>query len=276
MATDTPVAKVMIKRDLYRDFRWAIKSKLYPLKWRWNLRRAHSVLLARHACLGEDVLKLLRPRSAMINVQKGRVDYLTDCWEKSSRRANTALVFPHMERNDTIPCILQEEMLFDWMNPKHPTALFMDSMAEHGDQRFFHKNDKWSFLCAHGDLRHSVAFKQTFESAGLLPLDNLTEHFGKFFEQFRVRFGNLPIFYLHFPVKLDKRQKFLERYWAIREAVDSLAREFKALHSLAVDDAVVDWDEERTPDMWDFPYHYNRRTYESFSDLVRKTGCWIP
>jgi hypothetical protein len=179
-----------------------------------------------------------------------------------------------MQREEIIDCVMQEEILYDWMKPQQPVALFMDSMAEHGDQRFMHRSDGWSFLCSFTDLAHTQQFKHAFHGAGLLPIEDLGMHFGRFFEEFRSRFGKIPIFYLHFPVKLDDRQKFRDRHWAIRQAVDCLATEFQPLYSLAVDEAVVDWDEERTPDMWNFPYHYNMRTYEAFAAMVRATGVW--
>jgi hypothetical protein len=119
-----------------------------------------------------------------------------------------------------------------------------------------------------------MEFKRDFNAGGLLPITDLEKHFGEFFERFRSRFGNIPIFYLHFPVKLDERQKFRDRYWAILQAVDTLAPKFQPLYSLAVDEEVVDWDENRIPDMWNFPYHYNKTTYETFAEMVRATGAW--
>ena len=179
-----------------------------------------------------------------------------------------------MQREEIIGCIMQEEILCDWLTPRQPVALFMDSMAEHGDQRFQHKGNGWNFLCAYSDLAHTAKFKDAFRNDGLLPIEDLHKYFGIFFEAFRSRFGKIPIFYLHFSVKLDNRQTFRERHFAIRQAVDSLAVEFQPLYSIAVDEDVVDWDEDRTPDMWDFPYHYNKITYETFAKMVRATGAW--
>jgi len=225
-------------------------------------------------CLGADVLRLLQPAHKVVNVQKERVDYLIECWRNPRCRARTLPVIEHMQRAEIIGCIMQQEILYDWMRPRKPMALFMDSMAEHADQRFVHKRDGWSFLCSYTDLAHTEKFRRAFNMAGLLPIDDLNKHFGLFFEEFRSRFGKIPIFYLHFPLKLETRQKFRDRHLAIRQAVDCLATEFQPLYSLAVDEAVVDRDEERTADLWSFPYHYNKRTYEEFAYLVRATGAW--
>lgn len=251
---------------------WVLKRGLYPAKWRWDARGA--VLMGRHACLGDDVLRVLKPRYRRLNVQKGRIDYMMDCWRDPSQRARSAVVASHIVRSDVVPCILQEEVLYEWMTPRRPLALFMDSMAEHADQRFYHHRERWSFISSYTDVSHSADFARSFDNSGLLSLQSVREHFGGFFECFRTRYGNLPIFYLHFPIKLDARPKFKARAEAIRHVVDCLAARFQPLFSLAVDDSVVDWDGNRTPEMEHFPYHYNQRTYLAFADLVQSTGHW--
>ena len=70
------------------------------------------------------------------------------------------------------------------------------------------------------------------------------------------------------------RQEFRERHLPIRQTVECLATEFAPLYSLAVEDAIVDWLGQRTADLLDFPYHYNRKTYETFAEMVRATGAW--
>lgn len=260
-----------------RFMSWIGSYVEHRLYWRSYCRgryQGKETILARHACLGTDVLRLLQPAFRAINVQKGRVDYLVDCWRDPQRRARTLPVIAHMQREEIIGCVMQEEMLYDWIQPQRPVVLFMDSMAEHADQRFVHRSNGWSFLCSYTDLAHTEQFRRVFAGAGLLPVDDLSKHFGTFFEEFRSRFGRIPIFYLHFPVKLEERQKFRERHRAIRQAIDGLSTEFQPLYSLAVDEAIVDRDEDRTASLWDFPYHYNKKTYEVFADLVRATGVW--
>jgi hypothetical protein len=115
-----------------------ISRQLY---WRWKYK-AKDPILARHACLGADVLALLQPSHKVVNVQKGRVDYLVDCWQTPECRAKTLPVVPYIKRQDVISCVMQEEILYDWMKPESPRALFMDSMAEHADQRFIHRSGK--------------------------------------------------------------------------------------------------------------------------------------
>ena len=260
-------------RSAARRLRWAARYGLHYLRCQWQ-RREPSPIIGRYACLGADVLKLLQPSQEIRNVQKGRVDYLADCWERPQRRSRTWHVVPHMAREEILDLVLKNELMYDWLEPRRPVALFMDSMAELGDQLFVHRDQGWGFLSAYTDLTHSADFAGAYRSEDLLPVEQLEAQFRRFFTGIRARFGAIPIFYLHFPATLDDREKFKQRHKAIREAADRIAPEFQPFYSLAVDDELVDWDEDRTPEMWSFPYHYNRRTYEAFAQMVRDTGVF--
>lgn len=256
-----------------RSLRWATylhtRSVLWPLRY-----RSPDALLARHACLGGDVLGLMRPDCTVINVQKGRIDYMLDCWTNSEVRARTRSAVPHVAREEIVPHVVQEELLYDWCSPKRPRALFMDSMAELADQRFAHKKDNWSFLCVYGDTTRSKEMTKIFEPQGLLPLKSLEAMFQTFFGEVRRRFADMPIFYLHFPSALETRKKYVERAVAIRTVVDKLAGSIPRLHSISIDESIVRFPESAPPDMQDFAYHYNRDTYREFARQLSATGDW--
>jgi hypothetical protein len=169
---------------------------------------------------------------------------------------------------------VQEEILFEWLKPQAPMALFMDSMAELGDQLFVHRRQRWGFLSAYTDLDHSEKFQRLFYSEGLLRIKDIYQYFAKYFLKVREKFGSIPIFYLHFPSTLESREKYRIRHDAILEAVDRIAVEFPPFYSLSVNDSVVDWPEEATKDMRNFAYHYNSKTYETFAEMVRATGVF--
>lgn len=257
----------------HRALRWAtyrhVRSVLWPFRY-----RSPEPLLARHACLGWDVFALMRADCTVINVQKGRIDYLLDCWQNPSLRARTRYALPHLAREAIIPCIVQEELLYDWCSPKRPRALLMDSMAELADQRFAHKRDNWSFLCVYGDTTRSKELTTSFDSQGLLALGSLDAMFQAFFGEVRRRFGEIPIFYLHYPSVLETRKKYIERAVAIRGVIERLADVFPRLHSISIDESIVRFPELAPPDMQDFPYHYNRATYLEFVRQLRATGDW--
>jgi hypothetical protein len=260
-------------RRLLRYLEWTGRYGWFQISRHWRYS-SDKVILARHACLGAGVIKILQPAHKVVNIQKGRVDYLVDCWQDSRYRARTLSILPHMPRDAIISCIMQEELLYDWMQPKQPLALFMDSGAEYFDQLFIDRNKGWRFLSSYTDLNHTERFKRSFSVDGLLPLEDLHTKLKTFLEIFRSRFGDIPIYYLHFPVKFEVRKKFQDRYVALRDAVDGLASEYQLLYSLAVNDGIVTRDENCSPEMSDFPYHYNKGTYEAFADMIRATGTW--
>ena len=256
-----------------RRLRWAAyvrtRSVVWPLKY-----RAPAPILGRHACLGADVLALMRPGPSVINVQKGRVDYMLDCWKNPAVRARTGEAVAHVSREEIVPCVVQEELLYDWCSPERPQALFMDSMAELADQRFAHKRNGWSFLCVYGDTTRSKELTHTFESRGLLPLESMEVVLRSFFGEVRRRFGEIPIFYLHFPTALETRTKYIVRARVIRKTVDNLTAVFPRLHSVSVDESIVTFAEDAPANMQEFPYHYSRATYVEFARKLNATGDW--
>ena len=87
-----------------KKLRWQCNIYLRHLYYPIKFRKPFSIL-GRFACLGNDVIKLLKPRHSVINVQKGRVDYLMACWEDHNLIAQTSKVIAHMKREEIIPCI---------------------------------------------------------------------------------------------------------------------------------------------------------------------------
>jgi len=225
----------------------------------------------RYACLGFDVLNLLGSLPPAFNVQKGRVDYLLDIIANPDNHARTIKVDPFMARMDIVPLIAQEEHFLSM--PKHPPSfVYMDSYSELTDQLFIHKNKQWKFCCNYTDLNHSAQFSQLFDKSGLLPLEELEGYYRCFFKYIRETYGNVPIIFLHFPVKLDRREKFKTRHRNILSIVNTLAKAFQPFYSITVADDIVDWPEERPAGLENFPYHYNAITYKTLAAAVLRTG----
>jgi len=104
-------------------------------------------IMGRMACMGKDVLNLINKNHIpLINVQKGRVDYLTLIGEHNARIAQTRKIVAFIERDDIKNLILQQEVL--WANSINPPiAFFMDSFSELTDQLFYNRKTRLVFLC---------------------------------------------------------------------------------------------------------------------------------
>jgi hypothetical protein len=223
--------------------------------------------------MGWDVLKLLKADLPVMNVQKGRADYLLDVTENAQIKTRTTRVMPFMERLDVVGLIAEQES-WDWFSNRPPLVLFMDSFSELTDQLFIHRQNKWRFCCNYSDLQHSPELESQFETVGLLPVADLLMVYRRFFGMVRQCWGNIPIIFMHFPTILDKREKFQLRYEHILESVTQVAQEFQPFYSLAVDNSIVDWPLVKIPGLEDFPYHYNQRTYQTLAEKVRATGVF--
>ena len=256
-----------MKNNLSQKLKWIVRPTLYSIKIRMLNRNANWVL-GRVACMGQDTFKLLNIDVPIQNIQKGRVDYLNDLIAQTKFKARTNQIIPHIIREDIKGLVLQQQVNFVFKR-KPPIALYMDSYSELTDQRFYYKKDKWSFCANYSDINHSLKFKNTFDARGLLSVDELYDNYQVFFKNVRVNYGLVPIFFLHFPVKLDKREKFQTRYSKIKEAIDKVKTEFEPFYSIEADENIVEWPEERLPGLENFPYHYNKSTYKNLADKIR-------
>ena len=261
-----------MKNDLIQKIKWRILLILHSIK-RKLFDRKKNWIMGRVACMGQDVLKLLEVEASIINVQKGRIDYLNKVSKSSKSKTRISQVVSNIERNDIRSLVLQQQLLYG-IKKKAPIALYMDSFSELTDQEFCHQKEKWSLYANYSDINHTPEFKKIFESKGLLDVDNLFEEYYKFFSSFRKKHGSVPILFLHFPVKLDNREKFKTRYSKIKEAIDKAKIEFQPFYSFEVDENIVDWPEVKIPGLEDFPYHYNKATYESLAQKIDQLGVF--
>lgn len=227
----------------------------------------------RTACLGNDVFALLKTPYKLFNMQKGRIDYILEVGLHPEVSARPLGMSRFLSRTDIFPLVLQQSGKA-WFDARPPEALFMDSYSELTDQIFVHRVKKWKFCCNYSDLIHSMEFEQKFISAGLISVESMTEVYREFFEFVRRLWNNIPIVFLHFPVKLDSREKFRERSRAIQKSISEIQMSFPPFYSLEVPEHIVDWPEIKIPGLEKFPYHYNKQTYQAFAEQIKSIGLF--
>lgn len=259
-----------MKNYLGRKLKWIIFPTYHAVK-RSLFSRNRDWIMGRVACMGKDVLKLLSIDASLINIQKGRIDYLNNVNENKKCRVRSNKVISFIERDD-IKYLIRQQQTGYGTKKKPPLMLYMDSYSELTDQNFVNKEKKWTFCANYSDITHSLEFQRKFESEGLLKEDDLIEQYHQFFSFIRKMYGNVPIVYLHFPVKLDNREKFKIRYLKIKEAIDKIKDEFQPFYSFEADEKIVDWPEESPPELKDFPYHYNKETYQNLANQIKSSG----
>ncbi len=250
-----------------------IKHKLYPYYSRIKLKniiksKERDWVFGRVACLGQDVFKLLECNLYLYNTQKGRVDFLLKVHENNNANAIRLSVLNFIKRED-IKKLVKQQKSFNWKGMGMPKLIFMDSYSELTDQIFINKKNKWSFCSNYSDLSMNQDFDLQFEKGGLMPIAEIENYYRKFFNLLLLKFPDTPILFLHFPVKLDQREKFIERHDCIYQSVENLKGEFGNLFSISIDDSIVDWPEIKINGIESFPYHYNMVTYTTFADKIK-------
>lgn len=257
---------------IFKNLRWYIRPILFSIRSRYRNRK-EDWIMGRVACMGQDVLKLLNIGVPILNIQKGRVDYMNRIIEHPKYRARTTQVVSFIPRDDIKGLILQQEIRYGNLK-KPPIAFYMDSFSELTDQLFYHRKQNWYFCANYSDISHTPKFENMFETAGLLPIDTFLENYRYFFKLFRKRYESVPIIFMHFPIKLDKRKNFHLRYTKIKETIEQIETEFQPFYSITVDEKIVDWPEELIPGHENFPYHYNKATYQNLANQIKLTGVF--
>jgi hypothetical protein len=231
-------------------------------------KNKNEYILARVACMGKDVLKILDPNIQIINIQKGRIDLLNKFFVNDKLKPQMHSVHKFICRNDVIS-LIEEQYLFTWnYEKKPPKYIFMDSYSELTDQLFVHKKKKWMFCSNYSDINHSEVFNKNFSNEGLLDISFLKEHYMLFFDKIRKKFPFTPIIFLHFPTKLDTREKFRNRFEEIKYSIESIKDLYEPFYSISIDEQVIDW--PSNIESKSFPYHFNQETYDTFAREIGK------
>ena len=250
-----------------------LKWIFYIYRFNYKLRKKAKSknkdwIFGRVACMGQDVLKLTGSQTPLYNIQKGRVDYLYNLHHNTKLHTKTSKVVEFMSRKDIIPLIAQQE-IFEWKSIGLPKLIFMDSYSELTDQLFVNREKHWCFCSNYSDLLHTPEFTNNFEVKGLIAIEDIENQYRDYFELLRERFPDTPIIFMHFPVKLDNREKFKIRYRSIQDAIERISKEFPHFYSISVDEKIIDWPEEKLPGIENFPYHFNNRTYQDFAEQIQ-------
>jgi hypothetical protein len=222
--------------------------------------------IGRFACLGSAVLDVLGRRYKIHNIQKGRVDYLLEAHENSSLLCKATVAKTYLARSYLAHTLDQQEKICPSFKPE---LVFIDSFSDLTDQVFEHTEQHWKFCCNYQDIQHSDYFSANFIGRGLLDLETLNQNYLSAIKLIEARWPSIPIIYLHFPNVLERREKFIERAQQIKSVVDMLAINHDNLFSFSVPSSIVKHPEIIETGLEDFPYHYNKNTYDTFAEMIR-------
>ena len=225
-------------------------------------------VLARTACLGDNVLQRLGWGNSILNHQKSRVDLLMQLSQGLCPSMRLSNIKKHLARLDVEPLLVtQKYNIFKYFRPD---IFVMDSFSELTDQCFEHRKGKWRFYAHYSDVCQSEEFEKEFECLGLLPVGEIYSHYDNFFNKFHEEFPGVPIIFMHFPASLDKREKFRERAQVIKESLVKLAWHHDELYSFSVDESIVERPSNCSEELKDFPYHYSDKTYTTLVKNIQK------
>jgi hypothetical protein len=184
------MSQLLNKASYVRQFAYLYKKILFEGRKEY--------ILSRTACLGTDILQILKPNYSIYNFQKNRIDLLNS---QLTLKQSSILKFNfkhlHAIKEYSIKSMVLQQSNNKWMNWKKPQFIIMDSFSELTDQKFIYKN-KSSFFCNYNDVSKNLMNIGKVECIGLLDKNSILSEYFIFFQNINRIFPNIPIFSLFF------------------------------------------------------------------------------
>lgn len=173
-----------------------------------------------------------------------------------------------IQRLDIKQCVAIQNN-FKFPNAVDLQIILFDNFSELTDQEFEYQGTP--FYCSFSDLTKKYqSGDYKFISKGLIPLDNLQEHYRQVFEVFRVKYPNSPILFLHFPTHKEKRSLYRDRGIAIASAVEDLNVKLSYLQSVSIPNELLMQDFASSAGKSEFPHHYFYGIYEYLAGEINR------
>jgi len=254
-----------MNKIFYTKCRSKISRFIQILIFRKTSIKVDEWVFSRCACLGNDVLKILNLNNNIYNIQKGRSDLILDVINNKIKNTKPEFILPYLQRVDIYNMIVQQSYIKEIFKLHPPKIIFIDSYSELTDQ-MFSLQDQSVFCSNYTDLNSDINdIWKTFNREGLMDVNNFEKKYFQFFSLLRSVFQNVPIVFIHFPTKLDEREKFKHRGEKIKNAISNVKINFDNFFEIEADNEIVDYDPNDV-----FPYHYNAETYHNISKKIRK------
>ena len=224
----------------------------------WKEAKRKPWIFSRTACLGNDALLLSRKSDSkvLINLQKGRADLLLESFASNKRRS-LRLAHKYISRNDILNLVWQQSHKRISTLPA-PEFILFDNFSDLTDRCFSLPNGELIY-CHKSDLLQTQKLEELVDH-GLLEIGNIREIYNELFQIFRSTWGEVRIIFIHFPTKLENRQKYLLRSDLILRAVKDLVSTTTFLYSIDVPNHLVEPEVDAMGQPSAFPYHYSQET----------------
>ncbi len=199
----------------------------------------------------------------MYNLQKGRIDFLLDSFEKGKNQTKPSLdLLKFIVRDDIKKIALQQ--FYSFFNAGNaPKYLIMDSSSEMADYKFVSAKNKECFFFAYfSDVKRNSG--TDLLSSGLLNIDaSLMGLYLRFFAAIRSKYPDIPIIYIHYPSKFEKRQSLLKRHHNLRKLIRQVSHKLDNFHIIDIPD-----DKVEMQDSSDSLYHFTASVYSYISKEI--------
>jgi hypothetical protein len=231
------------------------------------------ILLSRTACFGSDVILQTALKTKVYNVQKARLDLLSEKQiPKVISIKNLFALFGLVRRNITnleiVQLLCRQQMLRFW-SFRNVKAIILDTYSDLTDQEFI-DNQNCRFFLHHSDVISDRLQDGNLQAHGLIHPEKFAYSLDLFMKIVEERFGTVPVIFIVFPTLKEKREKFIKQNEAIVEILNRAREKYSNLKIISLGSEY----QLTSEDLKDpYVYHYGRECKGIVSKQLRKLAA---
>ncbi len=220
------------------------------------------IIATRNACLTADVNHFLfGDKHEYLSQAHVRVDVILDIKKYKTFRSPTEKeIDNHIFNKDTVGVYRQAVELAHFIN-KVPEYFIIDNYSELTNKRFEHKNG-YVFSGMYTDINKEDFIPEKLTDYKLLNKNIIQDKYDEYFDFMRNGWPNTKFIFTHFPIEQDTREKYINQWNVITNAIDNLSGKYN-IQNIHADKDQIEFvgDGER--------YHFTKRTAKNMASKIK-------
>lgn len=219
-------------------------------------------VLGRISCMGGHIMRRFDHTAEVASLYKAKTELMLR-WLAGEPLPKADPLKQYMFRDD-VWALVKEQENFCWINPSFkPDYIILDSFSDVKDQEFRNKIEGWSWCAVDTDMNMTPEFLSRYEMLPFPSSEEIEGSLDSLFSLIKTKY-DVPVIYLHYTTKFERREEFADRGEGLIESLDKLSIKYPFVHSIHLPYEKVF--QEKDGD----PYHVNNETLYSYVELMNK------
>lgn len=222
------------------------------------------LICTRVACLSGDINHIIfGDNHEYLSHAKGRIDTVLDIQKHHKFRAPTKTeIESHIIGDEYLGLYWQQAEFSHFKTNRIPQYFMIDQYSELTDKRFEHKNG-YVFSGHYGNLNPDH-FKNGLTEFGLIDTNNIQDKYDEYFDFMRHKWPTTKFIFIHFPIDYEKRQKYIDQWNAITNAIENIYSKYNMQNIHADKESI-----EHVGLNDDNFYHFTKKTANNMAAKIK-------